>query len=163
MKIRILLLISVCLFQASYFSIAVATTQEKKDDIRLLVVLMGNDKIGEQMAEMMVMGILNQMKQKYPKITKEAENAISRAINKVIKEESSRLTDRFSPLYDKHFTHSEIKELIKFYGSPVGQKFTANFQSLTIETMQAGQEWAVEIQPKLQQALEKELQGVTIE
>jgi hypothetical protein len=34
------------------------------------------------------------------------------------------------PLYDKHLTHPEIKELIKFYETPVGKKMIAVMQPL---------------------------------
>ncbi|HYA97582.1 MAG TPA: DUF2059 domain-containing protein [Methylomirabilota bacterium] len=41
-------------------------------------------------------------------------------------------------LYDKHFTADEIKQLLKFYGSPLGQKFAAEMPKLTQEAQTAG-------------------------
>jgi hypothetical protein len=35
------------------------------------------------------------------------------------------LMDRVVPLYDKHYTHGEIRSLIQFYESPLGKKVTA--------------------------------------
>ena len=163
MNIRIILLTAICFMQIALLSLVQAATKEKEEDIRTLIVLMGNDNIAEEMAEIMVTGVMNQMEQKYPRMTKEAEHAASRAIYNVIKEESSYITDRLAPLYDRHFTHTEIKELIEFYASPVGQKFSANYQGLMLETMQIGQQWARDIQPKIQNSLEKELKGVIIE
>ncbi len=62
MKLKTLSLILLCLMQVANFSLAEAATEEKEDDIRLLIVLMGNDNIAEQMAEMMVTGVLNRGK-----------------------------------------------------------------------------------------------------
>ncbi len=36
-------------------------------------------------------------------------------------------------LYDKHFTDDELKALLQFYGSPVGQKYAAEMPKLTRE------------------------------
>ncbi len=43
-------------------------------------------------------------------------------------------------LYDKHFTHDEIRQLLQFYGSPLGQKFAEEMPKLTQEAQAAGQE-----------------------
>ena len=52
------------------------------------------------------------------------------------------------PLYDKHFTESEIQDLVTFYKSPTGQKMVAEMPSLTIDIMGAVSE---KVMPKLQE------------
>ena len=39
---------------------------------------------------------------------------------------------------DKHFTAAEVKQLLQFYGSPVGQKFATEMPKLTQEAQTAG-------------------------
>jgi hypothetical protein len=51
---------------------------------------------------------------------------------------SDELTNQLVHLYDKHFTDEEIKQLLQFYGSPIGQKFAAEMPKLTQETQTAG-------------------------
>jgi uncharacterized protein len=41
----------------------------------------------------------------------------------------------FFPLYDKHFTETELKELVAFYKSPTGKKFISVVPQLTQESM----------------------------
>jgi len=41
------------------------------------------------------------------------------------------------PIYDRHFTEIEIKEMIQFYKSPVGQKLTQIAPAVMQETMEA--------------------------
>ncbi len=45
------------------------------------------------------------------------------------------------PLYDKYFTDEEIKGLIKFYETPLGQKAISALPQLTVEMQEAGQKW----------------------
>jgi hypothetical protein len=51
---------------------------------------------------------------------------------------SDELTNQLLHLYDKHFTAEEIKQLLQFYGSPIGQKFAAEMPKLTQEAQTAG-------------------------
>ena len=41
------------------------------------------------------------------------------------------------PVYQRHFTKSDIDALITFYSSPPGQKFLHEMPAVTAETMQA--------------------------
>jgi hypothetical protein len=41
----------------------------------------------------------------------------------------------FFPLYDKYFTESELKELVAFYKSPIGQKAISVTPNLLAEAM----------------------------
>ena len=51
---------------------------------------------------------------------------------------SDELTNQLVHLYHKYFTDEEIKQLLQFYGSPVGQKFAAEMPKLTQEAQTAG-------------------------
>jgi uncharacterized protein len=41
------------------------------------------------------------------------------------------------PIYQRHFTKSDIDALIAFYSSPAGQKFLHETPAVTAETMRA--------------------------
>jgi uncharacterized protein len=43
------------------------------------------------------------------------------------------LTSQFVTVYDKHFTDEEIKGLLQFYGSPLGQKYAAEMPKINSE------------------------------
>jgi len=45
------------------------------------------------------------------------------------------------PIYDKYFTHDEIKQLIKFYESPVGKKSVEKAPLMMGEIMTVSQQW----------------------
>ncbi|QYJ68541.1 DUF2059 domain-containing protein [Flavobacterium litorale] len=48
--------------------------------------------------------------------------------------------------YMKEFTHQEIKDLIKFYQSPLGRKLAEKSTKLAEENIQTMQEWSMELQ-----------------
>jgi hypothetical protein len=59
------------------------------------------------------------------------------------------LTKQMVPLYKKHFTHADVKELISFYESPLGKKLITETALLGKETMQIGQSWGMNLMTKL--------------
>jgi hypothetical protein len=51
--------------------------------------------------------------------------------------DADQVTDQLVVFYDKHFTEDEIKGLLQFYGSPLGQKFAAEMPKIGRETQTA--------------------------
>ena len=45
------------------------------------------------------------------------------------------------PIYDKHFSDDEIKQLTAFYLTPVGKKAVAELPKVVTESQQVGREW----------------------
>ena len=75
------------------------------------------------------------------------------------------LTALVMPIYDKHFTDDEIKQLTAFYQTPVGKKAVAELPKVVAESQQAGKQWGEKVgqesmsevlaeHPDLRQALE---------
>lgn len=50
----------------------------------------------------------------------------------------NQVTEQLVAIYDKHYTDDEIKTLLQFYGSPVGQKVAAEMPQIARETQAAG-------------------------
>ena len=48
-----------------------------------------------------------------------------------------QVTEQLVGIYDKHFTDDEIKGLLQFYGSPLGQKVAAEMPKISRETQAA--------------------------
>jgi hypothetical protein len=47
----------------------------------------------------------------------------------------------FIPIYDKYFSHDDIKEMIRFYESPIGRKMLEVTPLLSQESAAVGQAW----------------------
>jgi hypothetical protein len=72
------------------------------------------------------------------------------------KMDTNELMDRTVPIYAKYFTHDEIKELLAFYGTPLGQKVIATLPAVLQESMVAGQEWGKQLGQKVVDELKAE-------
>ena len=51
--------------------------------------------------------------------------------------DADAVADQLVGIYDKHFTEDEIKDLLEFYGSPLGQKVAAEMPKITREVQLA--------------------------
>jgi len=58
---------------------------------------------------------------------------------------TNELADRAIPVYDRHYSSSEIKELIRFYETPVGQKLLKELPAVSAELQQAGSAWGEDV------------------
>lgn len=65
------------------------------------------------------------------------------------------LLDELLPIYAKHYTLSEIKELTAFYETPTGKKFAAHLQLTTQEGFTIGQAWGVKAGAALRADIEE--------
>ena len=70
------------------------------------------------------------------------------------------VTGEIAAVYDKHFTADEIKGLLQFYGSPLGQKYAAEMPKVTAESTVAGRAHSMRIAREVLQDLRKEYPGV---
>ena len=51
----------------------------------------------------------------------------------------------YIPIYDRHFSHQEIRELIAFYQTPIGKRLVEKTPAITADSMTAGQEWGMKM------------------
>jgi len=111
----------------------VAAQQAKEHDIRQLLNDMGAGKLGAQMMDQMFGAMRTSMKQEVPeKVWDEliAETKVEFSPEKLI--------ELVVPIYDKHYTHDEIRQLISFYESPLGRKVTSVTPLLAQESFDTG-------------------------
>lgn len=63
----------------------------------------------------------------------------------VAKADAQHLLDLAIPSYDKNFTHEEIRGLIQFYQTPLGQKSISVIPKLVKETQEEGRKWGEDL------------------
>lgn len=75
---------------------------------------------------------------------------------KEVKELSNKLiNEEMIDIYDKHFTHEEIIDLIKFYESPIGKKILEKTPEITADLMNS---MMTKFMPEFQEKLYKKLE-----
>jgi uncharacterized protein len=118
---------------------------EKLKDIRRLLDLTGSGKLGMQ-----VMGqMIQQFKQMLPNVPVSFWNEFQKEAN------ADELVNLIVPIYDRHLSHAEIKDIIKFYETPTGKKFVSVLPAVTQESMDAGRSWGMQLATRLQTRLKE--------
>jgi hypothetical protein len=105
--------------------------QTKNDDILKLLRVSGSDKMADQMMTVLI----PQFRQLVPGIPDAFWVRFREKIN------IEDLLIACVPAYSKYYTHDEIKQLIKFYESPLGKRMVEVTPLLTQETIAVGQKW----------------------
>lgn len=68
------------------------------------------------------------------------------AFTKEINETLPELYSSLAKIYVQEYTHEEIKQLITFYETPLGQKVAKNSTRLAQKGMGIGQNWGMKVQ-----------------
>lgn len=131
-------------------------SQEKTDSIRQLLKMVGAEQIQQNMLDQ----IMTALK---PILAGSASNDARRQramdrMSQLMSEELKRadFTALAIELYDKYFTDEELKGLIRFYESPLGQKTLKALPTLTQESFARGMQLG-------QAAAQKAMERLTIE
>ncbi len=66
-----------------------------------------------------------------------------------------KLVEIYVPIYKKHLTLADLKQIVAFYESPVGKKLAAATPSMTSEGMQAGQQLGMKIAQEMMQEMQQ--------
>ncbi len=70
------------------------------------------------------------------------------------------VTGQLVAIYDKHFTEDDIKALLQFYGSPLGQKYAAEMPKISAETQAANRAVSTRVAKDVLQDLRKQYPGI---
>ena len=123
-----------------------AASPGMEEDIRKLMEVTGAGNLGVQMMNQM----LEPMKQATPNVPTEFW---TRFMTKV---DPGEMIDMVVPIYAKYFTHDEIKQLLAFYRTPLGEKLIATLPAIMQESMAAGQKWGQLLGQQVRKELDAE-------
>jgi uncharacterized protein len=117
----------------------------KETDIRRLLDLVGTKALVAQSIDMMTKAIKPVLTNSLP-----AGDYREKLVDLFFAKFSSKtnvqhLLDLAVPIYDKHFSHQEIRSLIEFYQTPLGQKTISTLPKLTAELQEEGRKWGEQI------------------
>lgn len=114
---------------------------EKAENIRKLLTLVGAEKLQQNMIDQMMTALKPALTNSVTGGDQRTQKAMERMTELLTEElKKSDLLRITTELYDKHFTNDDIKGLIQFYESPVGQKALQVLPVLTQEALARGME-----------------------
>jgi len=128
-------------------------SKEYRDDIMVLMEMMGATDIVSNYADVFRSINENLIKQASPDVPEDVIKACNEEGLKLMKETQASYIESILPIYAKHFSHKEIKKLISFYKTPLGQKILKTSPDLLKECMDAGMKWGQELVPKMRERI----------
>jgi hypothetical protein len=144
-----------CVRAGAQATVPISPDAASKEDVKKLFDVMASREQMSQMMQQMFaqMQSLNreQLKKKHPELTDADLSRMDRGSQDLMKNfPLDEMLSDMIPVYQRHFTKSEIDALTVFYSSPAGQKFLHEMPAVTAETMRA-------IYPRIQAEVEAAL------
>jgi hypothetical protein len=145
MKIKLLLstyLLSFSLCAGAQTTVSIAPDAASKEDVKKLFdVISSRQQLAEMMQQVFAqMRKMNreEIKARRPEITEAELTRMDQQSEDLIKNfPLDEMLGDMIPIYQRHFSKSEIDALTTFYSSPPGQKFLHEMPAVTAETMRA--------------------------
>jgi hypothetical protein len=109
----------------------------KEADIRSLMELVGAHDLVQDGANTAIEQSREKLLTTVPNNDKGQAFVNAFAVSYQKKFDVDQVADQLVGIYDKHFTEDEIKGLLQFYGSPLGQKVAAEMPKIGRETQAA--------------------------
>ena len=66
-----------------------------------------------------------------------------------------QLLERLIPIYDANFSEAQLQQLVRFYESPIGRHLVSVQPTVTVQSIQTGQQWGAEIGAEVARELQR--------
>jgi hypothetical protein len=137
-----------------------ATKQDVEDMMQLTGARDRIPVIYSAMASQFASGFADRYQRQHPNANpaevQKAATAATERFQQLLKAiPTDELIDATIPVYQKYLTHSDIKAINEFYGSPTGQKLLKDSNPMMIEAMQATQAVMKKHMPEIEAQAEK--------
>ncbi|MDB5814004.1 MAG: hypothetical protein JWM03_673 [Rhodocyclales bacterium] len=130
-------------------------TAAKKDDILKLMAMVGATQAAEQ-AGLANFQSMRQSLRNCTNCTTQTFDVMERETVGLFHERLNApggLMDRMIALYDKHFSHREIQQILAFYTTPVGKRLTVEAPRIIREGSLINEHWAQSLAPELEKRI----------
>lgn len=152
--IKVLSIIALLTFTQLSFSQEI--TAEKKHVIDEMLEITGALEVGEMMGTAVANQMITAMSQQQGNIDSKVVAILKDEVGKIMHDEyiaNGFINEMSYTIYDKHFTTTELKEMVAFYKTPTGSKMATLLPQVTQEAMVAGQQHGQSLGPIIQKRL----------
>ena len=114
---------------------------QKEADIQKLLAMTDSLDMGQQVVDQLLA------------IQQSAQSAVPQEVWDEIRAEldMTRIQPVIVAIWDRHFSHDDIRGLIEFYESPLGRKLVETQPAVMQESMAAGELWARQVLQRVDQ------------
>jgi uncharacterized protein len=138
-------------------------TPAKRADIEKLMRITGPPDVTKQMSNFFIRQMSQTIKASRPDLPAKTYQILGEEINRVIEAQMTvkgGFLDMVIPIYARHFSHEDIKGLLKFYQTELGKKTIKTWPLILQESMAMAQDWSKSLGPliknKVNQRFQKE-------
>ncbi|HVA54566.1 MAG TPA: DUF2059 domain-containing protein [Gammaproteobacteria bacterium] len=148
MKSGILLSIFLLTLPASAFA---ADTDQipapLRADILQLVEMTGGAHMGQLFGNAIAQQIINNLRASHPDISPKAFTIIKEETGNLLADPAvnKQLVEMLVPIYAKQFTDADVRQMIAFYKTPLGQKIIQSNPEIAQASMRDGDQWGKEV------------------
>jgi hypothetical protein len=125
--------------------VAMAVDAQKHADIQSLMQETGMLANMNRTVELMMPQVIGNLKKINANIPRSAWDDFARIGTEEFKKSLSELEEPIVAIFDKNFTDDEIKQLIAFYKTPLGQKVVTQMPVVMQQSAQLGQTWGAQV------------------
>ena len=154
------------LFAAVHLHAEDSIDPEKKAAIQELMMITGAEANRQQLTHTFTQQLITVLQANGMAVNEPTANIIRDEVDRVVAEqlENQRLQTKMYRLYARYFTLEEIRGLIEFNRSAIGEKANRVMPLLMRESMSAAQEWSEEIGPVISNRVRDRLKenGISI-
>jgi len=108
---------------------------------RDVIVTKGASSMADPLARGVIESVKNSFVPTNPNLTRELDD-VAMALHKELDGKSSEVLDQMARAYAARFTEQELKDLLVFYKTPLGQKFTKEEPAAIEDGLKRAQQWA---------------------
>ena len=110
---------------------------------RDVVITKGATDIADPLVHGVIESVKNSFLPTNPGLSREL-NEVATALHKDFDGKRSEVIDALAGAYARHFTEQELKDLVVFYRSPLGQKMLKEEPVALDESLQRAQDWSID-------------------
>lgn len=144
------ILIMLCLFCPPAFAVD-DISDEKLMAIKELLKVTNADANAEEFIAAFTQQMTSLLRARNPNLPQRAYTIVEQAVTETVIQEmaAGTLQAQIYPIYSRHFSLAELRELIEFNKSPLGQKANRLMPNLMKESMDAAQSWSEQVGPRI--------------
>ena len=123
----------------------VIAKEKEANILRLLELVVPRDRVNQQLND-----VLSLLKKAMPQVPAQ----VWQEVIAELRLDSDMVLHVYVPIYDRHYTGEEIKQLIELYESPLGQKMRRSSDLIEFEATRRGESIGKELIKRIQEKLQ---------
>ncbi|MGH8282648.1 MAG: DUF2059 domain-containing protein [Gammaproteobacteria bacterium] len=118
-----------------------------RTDILQLINMTGVAHIGVLMGNALSQQLVNNLQASHPDISPKAFAIIKDETNEMLADPhtTDRLVQMLVPIYAKYYSDNDVRQMIAFYKTPLGQKIIRNNPAIARASLQDGEQWGKDV------------------